>query len=1026
MVDLSRPYNLENFKIFLTNFLPYDFKINVINFDTSLYKKIFKEIKLIGKVPSLNNLPIFEIKRITPEKSRVKITKELFRFVKNHGFDNALAVIFSDKEEHFRFSFITSTLSWSSETKVVKEFSNPKRLSFLLGGSVSVHTAKKKLIESGKVKNFNDLYSRFNIEIVNDEFFYHYKNLYLDLKSKLDDDKEFKSFAKKIDLNIDFFAKKLLGQIVFCYFLQKKGWLGVDENKSFGTGDKSFLRNKFNEFEKKNENFFNNFLEYFFYKGLNQINTNDFVKEINCRVPYVGGNLFEYYEEYNWEKESLKISNSTFSNSKGNGILDIFDLYNFTIDEQDDTDIEMSIDPEMLGRIFENLLDENIRKRGGSFYTPKSIVNYMCEKSLEDYLNKKLKGKINSNEISDFISSKKINFSEKNNIKENAKFLDHALESIKICDPAIGSGAFAVGMVNLISKLRLSLINYIDRRYKNSSYYFKRDCILNSIYGVDIDITAVEISKLRLWLCLIVDEIDYNSTEPLPNLDYNIMQGNSLIDEFYGYEFNINNNNNKQLTLYESLNEIEDLVKELSILQKKYSNLKQFLKRKELKLKINNTLLKIFKKTISDHKKFDKNHTKKIQNNFEIEKINLKKKNFFCWQLFFADIFFLNNGFDLIIANPPYEALDSKEYKDEILKLKKFSIYEHAIEGQINYYKLFVVKSLSLLNEGGTSVFIYQNSFLGDKSCTKLRKFIFDNFKLFSLISFPERDDPNKRIFKSAKMSVCISQISKSKNNILDTFDLQVWNDKEKKNGFKIEFEEKFVKQDLYYRIPSVDKMGLDIYRKVLKNPKVVQLQKIGKVFSGEVDMTFHKKFFSEKKTLKNNFQIFKGANIQRYFVTNKVSQGKNEFLDKDAFLKESNSARSNSFKNERIAMQGITGVNEKFRLKSCLVNKNIFLANSTNFIINNSLEFSNYEIIIYLNSKFLNWYFKIFSTNSNVNTYEVNVLPLIKFTNNEKKIIQKIFNENSFINEEETINNIIYSSFELNENEKNYIDSQF
>lgn len=123
-------------------------------------------------------------------------------------------------------------------------------------------------------------------------------------------------------------------------------------------------------------------------------------------------------------------------------------------------------------------------------------------------------------------------------------------------------------MVNLISKLRLSLINYIDRRYKNSSYYFKRDCILNSIYGVDIDITAVEISKLRLWLCLIVDEIDYNSTEPLPNLDYNIMQGNSLIDEFYGYEFNINNNNNKQLTLYESLNEIEDLVKELSILQK--------------------------------------------------------------------------------------------------------------------------------------------------------------------------------------------------------------------------------------------------------------------------------------------------------------------------------------------------------------------------------------------------------------------------------------------------------------------------
>jgi hypothetical protein len=180
------------------------------------------------------------------------------------------------------------------------------------------NTTSDGLQRTLSINGESDLYTRAaradHIEKINDEFYQHYKDLYINLKSNLDKDKEFSSFAKKINLEIGHFAKKLLGQIVFCYFLQKKGWLGVDKDKSFGTGKSSFLRNKFEEYKKNKQNFFNYFLEFFFYKGLNNKNENDFVKEINCRVPFVGGGLFEYHEGYDWQKENLNIPHTTFSN----------------------------------------------------------------------------------------------------------------------------------------------------------------------------------------------------------------------------------------------------------------------------------------------------------------------------------------------------------------------------------------------------------------------------------------------------------------------------------------------------------------------------------------------------------------------------------------------------------------------------------------------------------------------------------------------------------------------------------------
>ena len=387
MINFSESYISENFQIFLKDFLPNDYikKIEEIEIDEK--NNYFKKINLLGFVKSLDNLVIIEAQRKKPEKSRIVVAKELFKFLDENGYSKALVITYSDRESHYRFSLITSNLSWVSDTKVKKQFSNPKRLSFLMGSGSKIHTATKHLIEQGKVKNFDDLYSRFNIEIINDEFYGHYKNLFLNLVDKLDADTKFSNFAKKINLKTSDFAKRLLSQIIFCYFLQKKGWLTEDTNTKFGEGKNSFLRDKFEQYEKNKENFFNKFLEFFFYLGLNNENKDHYVKEINCKVPYIGGGLFEYYEGYDWQKENLNIPNSTFSNKESNGILDIFDLYNFTIDENENIDVEISIDPEMLGKTFEKLLDVKDRKSSGTFYTPREIVKFMAEDALISYLN---------------------------------------------------------------------------------------------------------------------------------------------------------------------------------------------------------------------------------------------------------------------------------------------------------------------------------------------------------------------------------------------------------------------------------------------------------------------------------------------------------------------------------------------------------------------------------------------------------------------------------------------------------------
>src|SRR6202041_661355 len=226
-----------------------------------------------------------------------------------------------------------------------------------------------------------------------------------------------------------------------------------------------------------------------------------------CRIPFLNGGLFEPLGDYDWRKNDIILSNKLFTNNVfvekgvvGTGVLDVFDRYNFTVNEAEPLEKEVAIDPEMLGKVFENLIEENRRKGLGAYYTPRDIVHYMCQEGLIDYLDEKLnKGKeiIRRSDIETFVHLGEQVVKMPKSIEQHSRQIDKELADITICDPAVGSGAFPVGMMMEIVRARSSLTPYFNDIYERTPYQFKRHAIQNSLYGVDLDPGAVEIAKLR-------------------------------------------------------------------------------------------------------------------------------------------------------------------------------------------------------------------------------------------------------------------------------------------------------------------------------------------------------------------------------------------------------------------------------------------------------------------------------------------------------------------------------------------------
>lgn len=658
--------------------------------------------------------------------------------------DAALVAFVSPDEEDWRFSLVKMQYRFAEtptgRIKVKEEFTPAKRWSFIVGKNEKSHTAQSRFVEflinDDYKPTLEDLEKAFDVEVVTKEFFEKYRDLFIRTKLEIDkilqNDKRVKDEFENKEINSVDFAKKLLGQIVFLYFLQKKGWFGVERGNAWGTGPKDFFRKLFNKEFGDYQNFYNDILEPLFYEALRTDRSADdhYYSKFNCKIPFLNGGLFDPLNDYDWVNTDIIISNELFSNSSGDGILDIFDLYNFTVNEEEPLEKEVALDPELLGKIYEKLnairednFDEyvnilNSRKKGeeakfnreyGVYYTPREIVHYMCQESLIYFLHSELNEKIKIEELEEFvrfadflleheqtaveknekikngeIKSTKYEHKIPESIIENAGEIDRLLSELKVCDPAVGSGAFPIGMLHEIVKLRLLLSKYLKN--EKSTYDLKRETIEKTLYGVDIDFGAVEICKLRFWLSLIVDEEDFYQIKPLPNLDYKIICGDSLLSV------------EKDLFNQNAFNKLEQL-------KTIHFNETNPRKKQELKNQIDKLIFEITK----GHKEFD-------------------------FEVYFSEVFHEEKGFDIIIANPPYVRQELIKNKDELIKNINHLWHNAKINRRSDLYIYFYYKGLALLRKGGIFCFINSNAWLDVGYGIELQEFLLKEMKPLMIV----------------------------------------------------------------------------------------------------------------------------------------------------------------------------------------------------------------------------------------------------------------------------------------------------
>ena len=727
-----------------------------------------------------NKIAVYEIKlsdNVDIVANRKGIRNLLISDWKMKGCVGAFLFCFRDNESVLRFSYVSSSFQFTEDGKLEKNETDTKRFTYLLGAGHRSRTAIKQFedLKNSKLM-LADLTKAFSIEALSDRFFKEYKENYENIIEYVTGKRVVKvsnKWEEKVihapnnaimngfswfddpEKAVRDYVNKLMGRIVFLQFIQKKGWLGVPVDKEWGEGDKEYLQNLYDCSQSK-DNFIDGILEMLF----NDINTkreNDIANPVlghGIKMPYLNGGLFE----------QDKADECTFRLPKKylDDLFKFFSSYNFTIDENDPDDAEIGVDPEMLGRIFENLLEDN--KDKGAFYTPKEIVQYMCKESLIAYLQS---GKEDSDKetIRTFVTTY-----NKDCLNEAlARDVDEKLKNVKICDPAIGSGAFPMGLLKELFACRSAIEGLSD----DNAAEIKKHIIQNNIYGVDIEKGAVDIARLRFWLAIIVDE---KTPHALPNMDFKIMQGNSLIPTFNGKYVNLSDKHP-----HVNSNKIRDAKKELYRLQSIYFCAEGDAK-KDLLVKIKYQILEIVKLQMDYeyHAEIDRSVQTLDLFNTEIKRVvvdeekakivgqcirlqqqlqsmtrSLQEKAsiaipFFDWKIMFSDIFSgaKDEGFDIVIGNPPY--IDSETMTVTLSTERALYAQKYAsAKGNWDMFVVFVELGTLLTNSKGVFSFIIPNKIIAAKYAEKIRESISGN----SIIEI--RDYSRINVFLDAAVYPC-------------------------------------------------------------------------------------------------------------------------------------------------------------------------------------------------------------------------------------------------------------------------------
>jgi len=770
MIDFQAPYDRNTYlQWFQAGFLPDDFVAAIETTSISFSTKYIRKALLLGRSVSIDLL-IYEVHHESENDPRVSLAKETFHLLAEYLVRNALVIYISNNSKNYRLSYISIDLK-ILDGKIQKEFSNPRRYSFFLGPNCKTHTPMQFLIKRGRIKNLDDLQERFSVEVVNKEFYNEIAILFTKLVggsrkigSKTIDEKGLLRLpslpnTEQNHQKYQEFAVRLIGRLVFCWFLKKKSSASGIPLISEDILSSQAVR--------ENEHYYHNILEYLFFQVLNtpQDERTEIVQDRFKDTPFLNGGLFEPHEDDYYDPDLVMgitryLNNLNIIDGWFLDLFTVFETYNFTIDENTSIDIELSIDPEMLGRIFENLLaeinpetGETARKATGSFYTPRPIVEYMIDESLRQYLKKKTG--IDTTTINKILSySDEVEISKLNRSK-----IIQAIDEIKILDPACGSGAFPIGMLQklllILQKIDPDAKEWQERTLKSIpdpvfrkivakklesdqdlwDYSRKLGIIRKSIYGVDLQAIAIEISKLRVFLSLIVDEKveddkSNRGIEHLPNLEFKFVAANTLICLPAGQSI--------------SVGESEDKIIQLKRLRENY-----FISHGLQKKEIEDSFIKKQQEMAEDLN----NWIAADSMTFKLiswEPFTYNSADFFDPQWMFG----VKNGFDIVIGNPPYLESRHPSFSNE-LKI----LYQKSCENRWNQDAQFITRgadllvyfleaSISFINSSGIIVLITQNAWLDTEYGIKAQKFLINHTNVISIIDsqyryFPSGEGPN-------------------------------------------------------------------------------------------------------------------------------------------------------------------------------------------------------------------------------------------------------------------------------------------
>lgn len=951
-----------------------------------------------------------------PKKQIEQITK---RFIKGAEANRYIIWFFGNKEA----TALKVVLSGKEGKKIVLKtlpfgIEQPyyKTYDFIL----SEVAAKVQQLFVEPTDLWKALWKAFDISIVNKRFYDEIRQAFDTLLLQTEKNgNPFKSDEDRVQ-----FAIRLLGRIIFCWFLKRKNILKQEALSSLAV------------LNYKDKNYYHELLEPLFFEVMNKplderISS---LPEIITNYPFLNGGLFDanketdFYDAVNSKSDfRLNIDNDWFLNFFSNTL----EKYNFTVDENSSSNAEIAIDPEMLGRIFENLLAEQVpetgesaRKATGSFYTPREIVDYMVEQSIAEYLKTifshkddepilesnlfgiipnqqlKLQKAANKNEeeklniaIEEFVHTNLL----PDELKSKAQDILDALNKITVLDPACGSGAFPIGVLQKLIALKLEIEQTLKPKRQLSQavlYKQKLDTIQNSIYGIDIQPLAVELSRLRCWLSLVVDE-EIDNIKALPNLDFKFVCADTLV--------NVPDNEYVKIQSQKSLTEFTNATEQyFNPDYKQKTELKVTIKRclneitnihdaainqiiTQLRRERNSASsgrLKQLENSLLDYTK-QQNIWHSYRNIFENKKVD-----FFNIQYFFP---LVKKGFDVVIGNPPYghTIKENKSY---------FQNNFISAEGKHEIFKYFIERGLGLLSKDGVLTYITSDTWTSLGYFKKLRKLIYENYQLIAL------SKTLYNVFETATVDTNIyfiknTPISSSNYFLID-------GDLKSKVAMTFEMNDEFV-----FNLKDKNKIILGI------EDRHKTLEEFCEIWQGLIaygTKEQEREYTSDKKETTNHRKLLYGGDIYKYGI---IWSG--EYLKYGNWLHRPRP--SYIFDTPKILVQRIRNPKLKTRLV-CALDSEKFLNGTglSNILLKEKITTPSLKFLLaLLNSKLINYWFSYYFTDVNIKPEQLRKIP-ISLTSNYTSfeiIVDMIINVNQMDNanpiHESVSNNLIVKELE-------------